>query len=314
MGNVYLLRSATYLQFDGADLSGSSMGTYPSGIQNGFYPITDGDYLYAQASGTDRAWKLEYATGVITSVATADNPEMCADDGQGNIWVACGSGVIANQRVQRIEKDSWTVTRTVTLENNGVCLWVDPYLWVHARSTVGRFSVYDPSTDSVVDTFTYRAGSSNPQHALLHDGFVYVADGTSFLYKIDATDGSVDDTLSFGQLTRLVGLGDYIYTLSADGSPTTTRLRKIDTATLSVQDTLEDSGTSSGTGLATNGLDALYSTLAQNNTVRRIDPDTLTVTHTVSFLGSLGQLVYDVPDTPPPPIVPSNWVVGAVGW
>jgi len=321
VANVFMLRSANYLQFDSDDLTDSSGGVstnYPSGspsIQGGAYPISDGDYLYAQSTGTDVAWKFEYATRTYSRLTTTDRPAMCADDGLGNIWVACDANASGAARVERIDKSSWTITRTVNIQNNGVCLWVDPYLWVHSRSTTGQFSIYDPVTDTVVDTFTYEAGTSGPAHAALHDGFVYAASNVGTLYKINATTGVVADTLSIASVTRLLGLGDYIYTLSSEtvGGISYSRLRKIDVASLSIDSTLEVSGTTSGLGLTSNGLDVLYATLTQNNTLRRIDAESLTVTHTAASLGSIGQLVYDVPYVPPTPGA-AGWVVGSVGW
>lgn len=296
-----------YYKVDADTMVRSSLFAYPSGSQSvdrGRRPFADDDYVYASAAPSDVVFRVDIATDAFTRTTVGDFPVMMADDGT-TLWVANQN----DNDVSRVDKATMVRGTDEAIVNSGTVLWVDPYLWVfEAGAGSASFRVYDPVTDSIVKTETLAVGSADINDAVYYDDHVYVpVRFIDELYKIDALTYSVVSSVPFTEGFRIVEVNDYLYV--ATTSAGSQDITKIDPSDLSTVATLV--GTYSQ--LTHNYVDTLWS--MTGTSLAKIDLNTFTQT-TTTLIGAIPTgIVYGAgPPVPPPPIVPSNWVVGAVGW
>jgi len=299
---AFLGSGAGYYKIDADTMVRSSVFSYPLGspqVQQGIRPITDGTYVYACASNTDVVYSVEIDTDTFLRTTVGDNPRMMADDGT-TLWVAN----LNDNDVSRVTKSTMTRGTDEAIVNSGTLLWIDPYLWVfEAGASSATYRVYDPTTDTVIQTKTIVSALSDINDAAYYDGHVYVpVRFDDNLYKINTTTFTTATSAALLNCARVVSVGDWLYAIT-DGD-----VVKIDPTDLSTVDTLSGSYNQ----LTTNGYDLLWTVDNVNNLVK-IDLDTFTVDSSSAIGQTPTGIVYAAaPFVPPTPT--AGWVVGSVGW
>jgi hypothetical protein len=316
--DVWMLGASSYRKFNADDLTYGAAISYPAGspsVSNLRWPITDGDYIYAQSPTTDAAAQIDLTDESFSRVSVGDLPMMSATDGT-SVWVTNAATTVANRSISRINIGTWSVTETITSPSHADrLLWIDPMLWVvDSVSSTATLKVYSLASSSFVHTGTILSspGDDVDVSNLAYDGtYVYVGIGDpDRIYRIDSTTYAVVDYLAVnGRASELHLVGDYLFMAE---SVSGTDLVRIDLDTFAIVDTLSGPYTSGLGNLTSNGYDTVYACLA--TTLQKIDVDTFTVTDTATGFGTVGRIVYAgapvVPPFTPGPRGLGGWGVG----
>jgi hypothetical protein len=297
-----------YYKIDSETMIRSSVFPYPGGlpgVQQGRSLTTDGTYVYGSGTNTDVFWRADIATDTFTRTTVGNSPLSNADDGT-SLWVANAS----SDNMSKVTKSTMAVAATKSVINNGGILWRDPYLWITDTITGGGpygidVRVYDPDplVEAVIQSITLSSSLSDASAIVSWGGYVYVAlRFVDTIYKIDASDYSIDDTLTgIGEPTRMVVVQDKLYVIA------TGDLVQVDPDTMTVEDTIS---ASYAAVIATNGYDRIW--VADTTTLRRIDLDSFSVDASVLVGTVASGIVYaGSPVTPPTPGL-SGIFVGSV--
>jgi len=304
--DIWSFGTGGYYKVDADTMTVSALFPYPLDlptVQQGLKPITDGTYVYANSTNTDVTFRVEIATDTFTRTTVGDFPYMIADDGT-TLWIANDT----DNDVSRVDKATMVRGTDEAITNNGVLLWVDPYLWVFsAGATTAAFRVYDPVTDTVIHTGTIVSALSGINDAVYYDGHVYVpVRFHNRLYKIDASTYSTVSSVAFTQGENICAVGGYLYVTT--GSSGNQDITKIDPADLSTVSTL----TGTFDGVIHNYVDTLW-TFENATHLTKVDLSTFTVTSSVAIPATNpDRFLYAA--SPPVPPTSGGWVVGAIGF
>jgi hypothetical protein len=312
--DVWWFQSTSYYKVDADTMTASAEINYPAsgiplrGIEGGPKPITDGTYIYSSSPSNDLVYRVNIASEAFNALAGGDSPISTVDDGE-FLWVANSLG----ETITKINKATYTITATESVVNNGDLLSRPSRLWILNTITGGGpygidVRVYDttPAVDAVIQNITLSTSLSDASAVVTWENYVYVAlRFVDTIYKIDASDYSVVDTLTgIGEPNELIVVGDWLYAI-ADGD-----LVKIDPDSMSVEDEIVESFT---TRVTTNGYNKLWT--QKNTTLVRVDLNDFEVDATCDLGEGAGAgIVYAASPFVPPTPGAAGWVVGSVGW
>lgn len=235
----------------------------------------------------------------------------------------------------RVDKAAFTAT-SFTVQHTGTCVTSQNHcafdsngdVWIPVRRSIGsivnrgfaavltRFDVTNQTFPIayryLIDTQPSECFALSISGTTAYASVTHFDDNETRIHKVDLTNGTVLGTIVVGTYlgsgstgtavhSRIIGNNLYVATVND--------LHKIALSDFTLTTTLN---AATDRVIGSNGVDTLW--LADNGTLRRVDIASMTVTATASGYGNDGRLIVYEPDPPVPPIVPSNWVVGAVGW